>query len=369
MSASGILSGIPTTAGVFKFDVGARDIDDTSTVTSFELQVQPRKLSFETQTLPDATEGTSYSAAVAASGGESPLVFSLLSGAVPPGLVWSAETATISGTPTAAGTFNFVMAVTDHAGASSSREFSIKVTPRNGPSIAAAVNGASFAPGSSPSAWVSIFGAELATGSGDGRLWRADEIIDGRLPDSLDGVSVKIDGRPAAVSFVSPGQLNVQVPDGVAVDAIVAVEVTTSAGRAQGTLQIYSCSAALFANAGPTPSTWYAAAVHASGAYVTRENPALPGEAVMLFGTGFGPTDPLRPSGFLVSPAIVTSPFQTEIAGSPAVIEWGGLTGPGLYQFNVRIPAVAAGDQPVAIEGTNCKTQPAVFLPVGSSGN
>jgi uncharacterized protein (TIGR03437 family) len=46
------------------------------------------------------------------------------------------------------------------------------------------------------------------------------------LPTSLDGTAVRIDGRAAAIFFVGPGQLNVQVPD-TATNGPVTVEVET----------------------------------------------------------------------------------------------------------------------------------------------
>jgi uncharacterized protein (TIGR03437 family) len=85
--------------------------------------------------------------------------------------------------------------------------------PRAPPSISATngvVNGASFSSGIAPGAWVSIFGDNLAPTT---RTWRSDEIVNGKLPTSLDGVSASINGKPAAVYFISPKQLNVQVPD------------------------------------------------------------------------------------------------------------------------------------------------------------
>jgi exonuclease III len=77
-------------------------------------------------------------------------------------------------------------------------------------SVNAVVNGASFTSRISVGSWISIFEAELAPTT---RLWRVDEIIAGVLPTKLDGVSVLVNGNPAAVSFISPGQLNVQAPD------------------------------------------------------------------------------------------------------------------------------------------------------------
>lgn len=54
-----------------------------------------------------------------------------------------------------------------------------------------------------PGEWVSIYGQNLA---GSTLAW------DGTFPTSLGGTSVTIDGKSAFLSYVSPGQINVQVP-------------------------------------------------------------------------------------------------------------------------------------------------------------
>jgi hypothetical protein len=58
--------------------------------------------------------------------------------------------------------------------------------------------------------WVSIYGTDLSVTT---RSWQISDFSGNALPLSLDGVSVTINGRPAAVSYISPGQVNVQAPD------------------------------------------------------------------------------------------------------------------------------------------------------------
>lgn len=68
-----------------------------------------------TASLPDATVGTPYNATLTATGGLAPYTWSVISGALPPGL--SLDSAgNITGTPTAAGTFNFTVQVIDPIG-------------------------------------------------------------------------------------------------------------------------------------------------------------------------------------------------------------------------------------------------------------
>ena len=86
--------------------------------------------------------------------------------------------------------------------------------------------------GISPVVCIPIFGSNPAYTTC--RAGKDSEILGGKLPTPLDGVSVTIDNRLAAVSYISPLQLNVQVPDDTATGP-VPVAVTTPQGTATTT--------------------------------------------------------------------------------------------------------------------------------------
>src|SRR5207247_11210294 len=87
-------------------------------------------------------------------------------------------------------------------------------------------NAASFAPGMVSGSWITIFGANL---SGTTRAWATADFQNGRLPLSLDGVSVKINNKDAPVYFISPTQINALAPADTAVGPL-SVTVTTQRG-------------------------------------------------------------------------------------------------------------------------------------------
>src|SRR5262249_18914813 len=74
--------------------------------------------------------------------------------------------------------------------------------------------------------WMEIHGVSLASHT---RSWTQDDFNADSAPTSLDGTSVTIGGRPGFISFISPTQLNVLLPDGVS-PGDQEVTITTAAG-------------------------------------------------------------------------------------------------------------------------------------------
>src|SRR4029078_3442072 len=100
----------------------------------------------------------------------------------------------------------------------------VVIAPSLQPAISAVVNAASLQPPIVPNSWVTIFGTNLASKTDN---WN-NSIVNGKLPTSVDGVSVTMNGKAAYVYFIAPGQINVLAPDLAA--GPVSVIVTTAAG-------------------------------------------------------------------------------------------------------------------------------------------
>jgi hypothetical protein len=113
LSTSGVLAGTPSQNGTFNFTVSAADSEATPLVASqsFSLVVQAA-LSITTTTLANATSGTAYSTTLAATGGQSPYKWGLVSGTLPTGMTLSTA-GVLAGTPSQNGTFNFTVSATD----------------------------------------------------------------------------------------------------------------------------------------------------------------------------------------------------------------------------------------------------------------
>jgi uncharacterized protein (TIGR03437 family) len=229
------------------------------------------------------------------------------------------------------------------------------------------VNGANPKAGVVSGSWFTIFGQNFTTST---RTWRNDEIVNGVLPTSLDGVSVTVNGKPAAIYYISPGQINAQAPDDTSTGT-VAVVVKNAAGESTPemvNLQQFSPACFQF-------DTKYIAAVAADGSLLgpsgllganVATRPAKPGETILIFGTGFGPTNPGVPAGRIFQGAAnLANNVRITIGGVQSDLAFAGLSGAGLYQFNVTVPStVADGDQPVAASVGGVDSQAGSLLSV-----
>jgi hypothetical protein len=111
-----LISGTPTTAGVYNFGILVTDADGQSATVPLTLVVNPYELT--PPVLQAAVEGRGYLQTLSAKGGTSPLILKLVLGQLPPGLTLNPDTGAISGVPASgsAGTYNFTLQATDANG-------------------------------------------------------------------------------------------------------------------------------------------------------------------------------------------------------------------------------------------------------------
>lgn len=211
------------------------------------------------------------------------------------------------------------------------------------------VNGASFYPGIASGSWITLFGSNLAPAT---RTWRSSDFTDGKLPANLDGVSVSVNNQPASVYYISPTQLNVQAPAQNG-GGQVQVSVTTPSGTSTPvSVELKPVMPAFFQLADE-----YIAAVRSDGSYITAEAPAKPGEQIILYGTGFGPTNPeVTPGQTFQGAAPLVNPAVIRLDEKVAEVGFAGLSSPGLYQFNLTVPDLPNGDHAVAAEVAGTRT-------------
>jgi len=123
-SATGVISGTPLTAGSFAVVVTVTDTINATATRSYTLTISAPP-AITTASLPNGAQGVSYSTTIASTGGTAPLVWS--ASGLPAGLSINSATGMISGTPTTTGASSVVVTVTDAAGATATRTYSLVV--------------------------------------------------------------------------------------------------------------------------------------------------------------------------------------------------------------------------------------------------
>jgi uncharacterized protein (TIGR03437 family) len=158
-----------------------------------------------------------------------------------------------------------------------------------------------------------------------------------------------VGGRRAFVYYISSTQVNVLAPVGglAGPEPVVLTNSDGSSAPVMVPQADYSPSFFLFGGK-------YVAAAHANGTYLGPTalgngfTPAAPGETVVLYGNGFGQISPaIVPGAGAQAGTLPIKPIIT-IGGLIATVSFAGAISPGLYQFNVVVPANAAsGDNAV----------------------
>jgi uncharacterized protein (TIGR03437 family) len=167
------------------------------------------------------------------------------------------------------------------------------------------VNAASFLTGGQTGAYLapgsiaSIFGTNLANVT--------ESAASTPLPTELGGTSVTVGGVAAPLFYVSPGQINLQIPSAFDTGQVVSgqfltnVVVQTSAGSSAAYQIDPGVAFGLFTENASGCGQAAALNVSPSGAIAVNSpaNSASPGDYLSVFGTGLGPA--LAPSGLTLS--------------------------------------------------------------------
>jgi len=206
-----------------------------------------------------------------------------------------------------------------------------------------------------PATWMEIYGTNLANVAS--QTWASTDFNGNAAPTALGATTVTIGGQSAFIDYVSPTQVNAQVPSNVA-PGPQPVVVTTPGGTSTAfTVTVNATEPGLLAPAVfnlsggqyvvalfPDNITFVLPPSVAAGVPTAR---ARPGNTIIFYGVGFGPVTPNIPAGQIVSQSNqLSGAVQVLFNGTPGTVSFAGLTGGylGLYQFNVVVPNVAAAD-------------------------
>jgi len=249
------------------------------------------------------------------------------------------------------------LAVTSIATPAMPTGFGLFTPPGASPELLAVANGFSFQPGASPGGFIVLAGTNLSSATAS--------FTGATLPTSIGATSVLLNGEPIPLFYVSPTQINAQLPmTAVALSSIEVVNgiditnpMTISVNAAAPGIPFYVLNGAS-----------HASVLNADNSLNSPSNPAAAGSFVTIYFTGIGlvtnpvpagqatPISPLSSAELPVSVNIGGQSIEPVFAGlSPASI--------GLAQANVQIPTLAPGDYPLSVTvGTAASNAPLISI-------
>ncbi len=243
-----------------------------------------------------------------------------------------------------------------------------KTFPVPGPSVSAFGGPYTFQTQNQPlgqGSYVTLYGNYLASNS---RSWTGTDFSGNNAPTSLDGTSVTIGGQPAYVSYISPSQINAQVPTSIGTGAQPLIVKTSQGSSPTWAVTVNPTAPGLLAPpsfklvGAPLGSLFgYVVALFSDGVtYVlptgsipgVPSRPAKTGDIITLYGIGFGSVTPNVPAGQVaqgVNPLAMPFHFYCDsVAGArsgqnEATVLYAGVApgAVGLYQFNIVVPKLS----------------------------
>lgn len=232
------------------------------------------------------------------------------------------------------------------------------------------VNAATNLPGPlSPHGLVSIYGLNLAHVT---RAIGPADLRAGMLPTTLigTGVSVAIDNIAVPILFVSPGQINFVIPSDLRTGRRKLRVLLNGRAGPEVPVELAAASPGLFC----LEEGW-AIATRPDGSLLTEATPAAPGDVIVVYATGLGPTIP-EINGLAIPTAAAwltaLDRFTVELNGDalPATETlYAGITPffTGLYQVNLRLPSGTGPHPEIRLRVGDFASPPGPRIPVAYS--
>jgi hypothetical protein len=348
-SSTGAISGTPTGTGTSNFTVQVTDTNSQTGTKNLSLTVSAPP-TVTTTSLPGATQNTSYSATLAASGGTTPYSWSISVGTLPAGLTLASSTGAISGTPTGTGTSNFTARVTDANSVSATQSLSITVV------APPTVTTTTLPSGTQNTAYSTTL---AATGGTTPYGW---SISAGTLPAGLALASSTgvISGTPTGTGT---SNFTVKVTDANSLTAtqplsltVVGPPTVTTASLPSGT-QNAAYSTTLTATGGTTPYSWsISAGTLPAGLALASSTGVISGTPTGTGTTNF--TVQVTDANSLTATKSLSITISTSSGGGIGLIQENAVQGSAVGSVSVAFPtANTTGDLILAFVRMSTSTQ------------
>jgi hypothetical protein len=249
-STTGAITGTPTTIGNYQFSIGVQDANNVTASKQFSVAISEGVTITTPTALPNATEGSAYSQNLTAAGGTAPYRWSVTVGSLPAGLTFDASTGQIAGTPTAGGSYSFIVQATDASGQSVTKAFTLVVSGL----VTIAT------PSSLPAATVGGTYNEALVAAGGVPPYTWSLTTDSALPEGINLASTgTLSGSPVSAGSAT---FTVRVTDSQNVSSTKTFTLSVGGGLTITTTQLQPATAgvayaqALSASGGQAPYTW-----------------------------------------------------------------------------------------------------------------
>ena len=243
-------------------------------------------------------------------------------------------------------------------------------TPRNVIAMTTAVpflaptgvsNAAGATPGSTvgPGSLISITGQNLSPQTDLGPV--------NPLAQTIDGVTVTVNDYILPLLYVSPQQINAQVPFEMSDGDYTLLVHSPGQPDVSATFTVARNSPGLFGQS--LNSQTYAIALHADGSVITPDNPAQGGETISLLGTGFGPYATPVVDGFFppAPPPALADSVSISVGNQNPTPTWSGAAPgyAGVSMTTFQVPPTLAGSGTVQLTvSVNSANSNTVMLPI-----
>ncbi len=351
-------------AGLIRFSSELASQPTQNVIVQYQIDAQAPVLSL-TQSKMDFTAASGSSAATSLNAtigntGGGTLAFTVavstdrggnwLSANPPSGTAPANMTVTANPAGLASGFYTGTVTVTGTGATNSPLRIAVTLTVGTVPKVAdrGIKQGASFSDGTATAGTIlSMFGTNLATATQSAQALP--------LPTLMAGAQVKVNGSAAPLFYVSPTQINFQLPTEVTGTNVTVTPSLNSLDGTPVTVPLVASVPGLFSLS--SDGTGPGAILKPDFTVVSSTNPAARGSVILIYGTGFGATTPSVASG---QPApgdppglarLVATP-TVSIGGQSAQILFAGLAPGfvGLFQINAVVPAtVSAGNAQIVV--------------------
>ncbi len=227
------------------------------------------------------------------------------------------------------------------------------------------LNGADFAPGPfAPNSFVTIFGTDLSYYTAS--LPQGTNMT--ALPYELGNVRVYVNSYSAPLLYVCPTQINLLVPGNLKPGPVPLFVVRQGVRGPDANVTLVPAAPQLFATQDKR-----VIAQHADYSLITGDAPGLPGETIIVYAAGLGPTEPNPAPGEIPNyPAQTASGLIVSLDGLPLpgeLIKYAGVTpgSAGVYQINLLLPVSLAANPEIRVTMGNQASQEGIILPAQPS--